>query len=883
MTNRMTPAHLVGIAALLMALVLGLSRAGYAASAYTLLVSTSPDRSSPAVLEGATLSGDVYLFTEDTSAGVAAVRFWLDNPTMTGTPRKTERNWPHDFNGTASSGLALPFDTERIADGEHVVTAAVDLTSGGTAIVSATFTVSNAGAPPSTTTYTLSASMSGDRSSPVPLKGATLSGDVYVFTEDTSAGVAAVRFWLDDPTMTGTPRKTERNWPHDFNGTANSGLALPFDTERIADGEHVVTAAVDLTSGGTAIVSAAFTVRNAVSPDVPLPPDQVHLAWADDPSTTLTVVWRTRAPSAPSTVEYRPAGTATWRTATGSLRPSGTAGTLHETKLTGLAPATAYEYRVNGDDTSIWSDVFTTRTAPPAGPASFDAIYVADTGIAGRLDGLTTGTRQVVDEIANLNPLLVLPGGDYAYYNTDDRFDTLDEAIDAWFNQMEPIASRSPLMPTYGNHEVLLGEGFGAWADRFPTPPGFDGRRSFSFDVGDVHFISILAVHDVDPIPSATLDWVKQDAQAAKARGQRWIIPYFHASPFADGKNHPSNVALRKQLGPVFEQLGVKLVLSSHDQAYERTFPLTEIGVSNTPTSSSLTCYTPRDGVVFAKISPGGKVSNKNGDFSQFATNPAPAWTAVRNNTMHTFGRLFVSDAGWIRLDVYGVKGDGTPPVILDSFEINAAGCGPELMLEPKSLALAAGSGKSATGTLTLGASDGGSPAFTVTDDVSWLNAASASGTAPTSITVTADASELADGTHSATVTASAPGYRSTSARVTLTVTSSEYRLLLSKTADRSNPVLLDGESASGAIYVFTNPGSGVSRVRFWLDDPAMSRSPRKTELNAPHDFAGTASSGLAKPFDTRTVSDSAHTITAALDLSGGSTIILHGTFMVEN
>jgi hypothetical protein len=62
-----------------------------------------------------------------------------------------------------------------------------------------------------------------------------------------------------------------------------------------------------------------------------------------------------------------------------------------------------------------------------------------------------------------------------------------------------------------------------------------------------------------------------------------------------------------------------------------------------------------------------------------------------------------------------------------------------------------------------------------------------------------------------------------------------------------------------------------------------MSRSPRKTELNAPHDFAGTASSGLAKPFDTRTVSDSAHTITAALDLSGGSTIILHGTFMVEN
>ena len=98
---------------------------------------------------------------------------------------------------------------------------------------------------------------------------------------------------------------------------------------------------------------------------------------------------------------------------------------------------------------------------------------------------------------------------------------------------------------------------------RFPTPAGFDGRRYYSFDVGDVHFVSIFAVNSTGSLPAAALQWIQQDILAAKASGQRWIIPYFHVSPFADGLNHPSNLQLRAQLGPLFEQLGVKLVLAT--------------------------------------------------------------------------------------------------------------------------------------------------------------------------------------------------------------------------------------------------------------------------------------------------------------------------------
>jgi acid phosphatase type 7 len=398
--------------------------------------------------------------------------------------------------------------------------------------------------------------------------------------------------------------------------------------------------------------------------------DQIHLAWVNDPATTLTVVWRTSSVTvADSIVEYRPVGATAWQRATGALRPSGTAGTLREVTLTSLNPATAYEYRVLGDN-SLWSNIFQTRTTPARGAADFTAIYFADTGLIGRTDGLARGTQQVIQEIDALNPLLVLGGGDYAYYDTDKRFGTLEATIDEWFNQWQPVLSSSPIMPTYGNHEVVLGEGFTPWANRFPTPNGLDDRRNYSFDVGDVHFVSILSVAEKSGLSRAQLSWIEQDIVAAKQRGQRWIIPYMHAGPFGDGRNHPSNLGVRAQLGPLFERLDVDLVIYSHDQAYERTYPLINVPSSNTPTSSSLTNYTKADGVIYVKTSPAGKLSNKNGGFSPFSTPTPPAYMAFRDNTRHHFSQLSVSAQGSIRLDTYGLIGDGSAPVIMDSFQI---------------------------------------------------------------------------------------------------------------------------------------------------------------------------------------------------------------------
>jgi len=147
------------------------------------------------------------------------------------------------------------------------------------------------------------------------------------------------------------------------------------------------------------------------------------------------------------------------------------------------------------------------------------------------------------------------------------------------------------------------------------------------------------------------LKWIEDDIQAAKASGKDWIIPFMHVSAFAEGASHPSNLALRANWS-LFERTGVKLVLSSHDQAYERTYPLVNVPKAITSTSTSKTCYTQNDGVTWIKTSPGGKKSNKSAAFSVFKDPTPPAWTAYRNNTMHVFTQLHVELVGEVQSDV---------------------------------------------------------------------------------------------------------------------------------------------------------------------------------------------------------------------------------------
>jgi hypothetical protein len=210
----------------------------------------------------------------------------------------------------------------------------------------------------------------------------------------------------------------------------------------------------------------------------------------------------------------------------------------------------------------------------------------------------------------------------------------------------------------------------------------------------------------------------------------------------------------------------------------------------------------------------------------------------------------------------------------------------PSLAFDPASFALTTiAGGPVITRSASLQTSNGTQPAFTITDNAAWLSASPQAGSGPASLTVSADPAGLGPGSYTGTATATASGYVSATLTVTLTVSGQStpgYRLMVSQSPNRSNPIELEGQTVAGAIYAFTSPDTNVDDVRFYIDDPERLKTPYRVEGNAPYDLAG-GSATVATPYDTRKVPDGSHTVTAVLVSTSGSVEVLHTTFVVRN
>uniref|UniRef100_A0A7S2TY24 Acid phosphatase n=2 Tax=Lotharella oceanica TaxID=641309 RepID=A0A7S2TY24_9EUKA len=256
-------------------------------------------------------------------------------------------------------------------------------------------------------------------------------------------------------------------------------------------------------------------------------------------------------------------------------------------------------------------------------------------------------------------------------------------------------------MPTYGNHELsYLRENLTVWKEKFRVPKGFSVEHApalltmlsgtenlnvmstsqpsyYGFTIGSVRFLSILGVQslkkrDLKFIPDDAIMWIEKELVTSSLDPTiKWIIPFFHASPFADGFSHPSVKVLRVQLGPLFQRYGVRIVLNAHDQSYERTLPLKiESEDVYVVTSQRRDCYDRHtNGTIYVKTSPGGKMSNIRKTFSKFQTDPPPAYTAFRDDNHHHVLQVRVEENGdAIVVKSWGLPGNGAPPTIMEEF-----------------------------------------------------------------------------------------------------------------------------------------------------------------------------------------------------------------------
>lgn len=295
------------------------------------------------------------------------------------------------------------------------------------------------------------------------------------------------------------------------------------------------------------------------------------------------------------------------------------AGWRHAVKLTGLTPGQTYSYVVEACGSVTGVRQF--RTAPPAGTTRLQFTAMGDFGTGGSLQA------QVLSRLAEPGRAgeLLVALGDNAYSSGTEQ-----EFQDRLFKPMAALLRQVPLFPSLGNHEYVTNQGQ-PYLDNLYLPANNPAgtERYYSFDWGPVHFVALdsncaigLASPDRCTL-AAQKSWVAQDLAATR---QPWKVVFFHHPSWSSGE-HGSQLAMRREFGPLFEQYGVDLALTGHDHNYERSKPMKGEGVAPSGTR----------GIVYVVVGSGGAT------LRSFPSSQ-PSWTAYRNNT----------DVGYLEATVNG-------------------------------------------------------------------------------------------------------------------------------------------------------------------------------------------------------------------------------------
>lgn len=253
--------------------------------------------------------------------------------------------------------------------------------------------------------------------------------------------------------------------------------------------------------------------------------------------------------------------------------------TDHTVKIDGLSAYTRYYYAI-GHSAGILAggdSLHTFITSPVAGDTIPLRFWVL--GDCGTADGNAAAVRDAYYNYAGTTYTQgILMLGDNAYNSGTDA-----EYQAAVFEMYDSLLIQSPLWPTPGNHDYGSGADAttqtGPYYDIFVLPKNGEAgglasgtEAYYSFDIGNVHFIS-LDSHDSDRSPGGDmLTWLENDLLSTL---QEWIIVIWHHPPYTKGSHDSDSegrlIDMRENVLPILETHGVDLVMTGHSHSYERS------------------------------------------------------------------------------------------------------------------------------------------------------------------------------------------------------------------------------------------------------------------------------------------------------------------------
>ena len=365
-----------------------------------------------------------------------------------------------------------------------------------------------------------------------------------------------------------------------------------------------------------------------------------------------------------------------------------------------LTPATnpVYRTRLEAGDTTGFTFVAYGDSASSGGAADFLKVQTM-------INSITDANQRII-------PAFSLNLGDNAYdsgthAHFDERFDDTAERI--WNNQRIDYLA-------YGNHDVFTGGGgnvqltstTGTSAGNLGVPQeeNYDVPRpsisqtvshpraehNFSFDYGDVHFVSIDANYcmvaggncylgsNAQAVLEAELAWAVSDLENSDAR---WKIVFLHhpVGSVVGHEEHTLDDLYARRVVDDLQNAGADLLLAGHSHNYQRTFPFQYDAPTDTVGWESRGGFVGTDEDVYLKgtgltqlvVGTGGRTLAYSGDTntdSEFDD----TYVALGLDDNVKFGALRVDvTQDELLLRFMDADSTGANPVFMDEFRIVAA------------------------------------------------------------------------------------------------------------------------------------------------------------------------------------------------------------------
>lgn len=377
---------------------------------------------------------------------------------------------------------------------------------------------------------------------------------------------------------------------------------------------NVVAVAVFQQSGTSSdlVFDLALSLQevDAPDPEVSQTPTKISVTFYGDTTTSKSFTWHTKA-TAGSQVRYL-AATEQPSDFSGAAVVEGTetaaeelADFVHKAVVTNLQPGTTYWYQVGDTATDNWSEPAQFQTAAST-LSPFHFLFFDDT------QGSDAYDYEVVAKTFNQG-LTTAPGASFIIQGGDlvNNSNNIEQWQDL-FGKQQDVWSNNTIMTVSGNHDTYNNTFYNHFNYNAPASGNQSHGVYYSYDYQQAHYVMLNTNDIVDNQLNPTqVAWLTSDIQQAKANGAKWVIVTMHKGTQTVANHISDNdvVGMRQQLQPLFDELGVDLVLQGHDHTYART---NQMG-GQTPYED--TVYQEIDGIQTA-INPQGTVyltSNSSG------------------------------------------------------------------------------------------------------------------------------------------------------------------------------------------------------------------------------------------------------------------------------